>query len=104
MVNADLDSKARPRMGQRLYVERILTCPRCGTKRSEAYSVKETAYGSSLRKLSVSYDHPDGYLLKGLGQLGNVAELIRGQHWAQMQERPPAVKQTSKGRKTTRAG
>ena len=103
LVNTDLDRDSRPRMGQRRYVERTLTCTRCGTERSEAYAVRESAYGSSLRKLSVTYSHPDGYLLKGLGQLGNVAELIRGLHWSQLQERPPAAA-GSRGKKTSRAG
>lgn len=56
-----------------LYVERVLACMRCDTKRIEMYRV----HPHRLERLKAGYKRPKGYDLKGVKKSDKVVEIVR---------------------------
>lgn len=57
-------------------VERVLTCARCGTTRTEEFEV--SGRWGLIRKVRHRYRYPEGYLLKARGiSAGRTAEQAR---------------------------
>lgn len=57
--------------GKPAYVERVVACNRCKTKRQDRYTLPD------FQRMSSSSDYPKGYLLKGSGKSASKADVRR---------------------------
>lgn len=80
LVDASKDADIEPRLGYAVYIRRLLRCPRCGKKRSDAFVLSDDRRFQVLEKLNSTYTDSDGYLVKGVGRrISGTADLVRGE-------------------------
>jgi len=78
-IDVEKMSHRQARRGAKKYVERVLTCTRCGMQRSDAFNLIENRYYVMLEKLSSTYKAPPGYQIAGLGAVAGRNDLVRGE-------------------------
>jgi hypothetical protein len=79
LVDAEREEGIYPRHGHNVYVRRLLRCPRCGKKRSDAFIVATKSRWQALERLGSTYEDPPGYGVAGIGHLPGTGDMIRGE-------------------------